>query len=219
VDLGRVGCHHAGVGIRLLAIGLIAGLLAACSGGGADPDPTPAPTPSTRPSSVAPSSTPATPSRTGPLTTGPNVRPGEKPPVFPELAKQHTANGALAFASYFVRAFNWGYETNDPYLVRKISEARCKACASYVKGLESLTSSGGVLREGLLTPRSASIFHGTLKIHADFAIDLALDEAPVVIEKPSARPSTATVLTKNDHSLLLVTWVSGSWKVTELTAK
>src|SRR4051794_37157925 len=73
---------------RLLAIALIAGFLAACTGSDGDPKPTPSPTSRPPTSSVVVSPSP-TPSPTGPLTTGPNVRPGEKPPQLPAQARLH----------------------------------------------------------------------------------------------------------------------------------
>ncbi|MDT4945157.1 MAG: hypothetical protein QOH14_1890 [Pseudonocardiales bacterium] len=74
-------------------------LAAACTGGGATRTSTPPP-PDT-PSASANSSPSPSPSRTGPLSTGPNVRPGEKPPVLPEAAKEHSPGGALVFAGYY----------------------------------------------------------------------------------------------------------------------
>src|SRR5881628_647561 len=104
-------------------------MLAACTSGDADP------TPST--GSIGSVTTPnsPTPTQTGPLTTGPNVRPGEKPPEYPALARRHDGQGALAFAYYFYEAYDWGYATNDPYLVEQISDPHCAGCRKYVKSL------------------------------------------------------------------------------------
>jgi hypothetical protein len=100
--------------MAILTVGAV--LVAACDGGGSGhPSRSSGPVPSTG-SSTAPSLSPS-PSRTGPLTTGPGVQPGEKPPVLDAEAKQHTASGALAFAIYYFRAYDWGIATNDAYLV------------------------------------------------------------------------------------------------------
>jgi hypothetical protein len=218
VDLGGVGCHHAGVGIRLLAIGLIAGLLAACSGGGADPDPTPAPTPSTRPSSVAPSSTPATPSRTGPLTTGPNVRPGEKPPVFPELAKQHTANGAVVFGGYYFKALDWVIATNEAGPIDAISAPGCKACARVVAAVETLKHRHEFETGGRIQIRTVALARSRASIPADYVISVVYDEGAVRVAGPGQPPRTTVPAHTNAASLVYVRWSTNRWQVAEVTA-
>ena len=47
-------------------------------------------------------------------TTGPNLlHPGERPPVMPALATQHTPEGAVAFAKFFIQTIDWGFATQD----------------------------------------------------------------------------------------------------------
>jgi Family of unknown function (DUF6318) len=205
------------VRFRFLAIGLIAGLLAACSGGGADPKPSPSPSAAGH-TSTAPSS-PASPTRTGPLTTGPNVRPGEKPPVYPDLAKQHTANGALAFAAYYFRAFDWSYATNNATLLRGLSLETCAGCKQSINAVAQLSSQKEVLRGGRITLRSARILHRKFDFPADYIVDVTLDEQPVVISGPSAVNSTAATELTSHHSLVFLRWASGTWKVADVTAK
>jgi hypothetical protein len=208
------------VSYRLVAIGLIAGLLAACTSGGAAPTPTSSPSRHTseRPTTTGPESPTAT-ARTGPLTTGPNVRPGEKPPEFPDLARRHTANGALAFAAYYYEAYDWGYATNDPYLVEQISAPSCTACSRYVKGLEGATGRHEVVHGGRVSFRSASIFHGVLDIDADFAVDIEIDEQPIVLEKPHAPRRTVAKAVTRYHSLVFVAWQTMGWRIVEVTDK
>ena len=211
------------MGCRILALAVVASLTAACTS--APPRattgpsmPLPLTTPTSLPTSPSPSPSPS-PSRTGPLTTGPNVRPGEKPPEFPDLARQHTANGALAFAIYYFKAFDWGYATNDPYLVAAISLPQCRACRIYVRSVRSLERSGRILRGGRITFNVASIFHGSVRLRADEVIDVSLNEEPVIIDSPAAPPSTAAARARNDHSLVFVSWVRGRWRIVEVTGQ
>ena len=210
-----VGCstawHHVPVRIRLAAIALIAGLLAACTSGDAEPSPS-----TSSDGSVATSTSP-TPGE--PLTTGPNVRPGEKPPEFPALARQHTANGAIAFAGYYFKAFDWGYATNDPYLVEQISAQGCHACAQYARGLEGLAVRHATLHGGRITLDSASIFQGTLDIRAEYAVDVVMNEEPVIVDEPGASPSTVAAGVVRFHSLVFVGWRDSGWHVVEVTDK
>jgi hypothetical protein len=202
---------------RFLAIGVIAGLLAACTSSKADPKPTPSSAARTTASSTAGTATP-TPSRTGPLTTGPNVRPGEKPPVYPDLAKQHSANGALAFAIYFMKTFDWGYATNDPYLLEQLILPACRGCAEYVRTFSGLSDKHELIRGGRLTPVSAGVLHEQFDFKADFVLDMVYDEQPVVLAGASNASTVAASLSRH-HTLVFVRWTAGQWKVADVTAK
>jgi hypothetical protein len=203
------------VHIRLLAIGLIAGLLAACTSGAADPKPTP----STLTEPITSAQTSPTPTRTGPLTTGPNVRPGETPPEYPALARQHTANGALAFAAYYFRAFDWSYATNDAYLLRGLALPTCKGCKSSISAISGLAEEQGVLLGGRISFRSARIVHRQFDFDAEFVVDVGLDEEAVVLRLPSQAPSTAAAAVVGHHALLFVRWVGEHWQVADVTAR
>ena len=59
--------------------------------------------------------------------TGPNTRPGEKPPLMPLEATQHTPEGAKAFAEFFIKTIDWGYATvssdlHAPLLPRRVCD-------------------------------------------------------------------------------------------------
>ncbi|MDT4975986.1 MAG: hypothetical protein QOG98_1744, partial [Pseudonocardiales bacterium] len=112
------GCevwHDSGVRIRFVGIvAILAMLAAACGGDGGSPKPS-ASAAATSPPTTAPSIV-----ATGPLSTGPGVLPGEKPPVLSDAATQHTSAGALNFASYYFTALDWSTATTDPYLVQEI---------------------------------------------------------------------------------------------------
>jgi len=213
-----VECHYFGVPPRLLAIAVIVGFATACTGGsGGDPKPSPSPT--TRPTTSIVTSPSPTPKQTGPLTTGPNVRPGEKPPQFPAHAKERTQAGALQFAGYYFKAFDWGYATNDPSLVEDIALPTCRGCKLYINGLLNLKKSNGYLTGGRIRIRSASVFSGSYRIKADYAIDVGVDEEPVLIHSQTgSSPSAASKRYVDHHSLVFVRWTARGWKVAEVTA-
>src|SRR5947209_10050313 len=73
--------------------------------------------------------------RMSPLTSGPNIRPGEKPPVLDPLGRQHSSEGALIFTSYFIHTLDWGIATTDPSLLQNSALPSCQACARYVTTL------------------------------------------------------------------------------------
>lgn len=169
--------------------------------------------PTTPPNSASSTPTTPTPSRTGPLTTGPGVQPGEKPPVLSAEARKHTPTGALLFAQYYFLAFDWGYATTDPYLVSKISAPGCSACTRYVNALRDLRRRGGYVTRGRVTVRSGRLVIGEFKIDSDFVVRVVVDEQPVVVNMPSSSPSTAAPALKQDPSLVFVSWLQNGWKV------
>ncbi len=99
----------------LLAVSVaVVGLsgLAGCTSGGGENLRSALPTGTQAPVSASPT---LTPSRTGPMTTGPNVDPGEIPPAIDPIAKRaHASAGALAFAVFYIRALDWSQATSRP---------------------------------------------------------------------------------------------------------
>lgn len=63
-----------------------------------------------------------------PLPTGPNTRPGERPPTFPESARRNDAAGARAFADYFLRVWDWSIATNNTQALVPLISANCMPC-------------------------------------------------------------------------------------------
>ena len=138
--------------------------------------------------------------------------------MIPEQATHRTEAGALQFAGYYFKAYDWGYATNDPSIVEHISLATCQGCRLYINGLQSLKAGNQYLTGGRVTIKSASVFSGTFRIRADYAIDVAIDEEPVLIHNRSGSPTPASKRYANHHSLVFVRWVKRGWKVVEVTA-
>jgi hypothetical protein len=71
-------------------------------------------------------------------TTGPNLlRKGERPPVMPVLATQHSAAGAVAFAKFFELTIDWGYATTSTTYMKHYYEPSCVTCKSIQLGLDN----------------------------------------------------------------------------------
>jgi hypothetical protein len=118
--------------VRRIAVFAVFALLAAgcTSADGQDSSFTPTST-YTPPSYSVPPTTTA-PSSPLPATTGPNVRPGEKPPTLPDVGNTNTPAGARAFAVFYVEALDWGYATMDSTLARSLFAKSCTGCARFV---------------------------------------------------------------------------------------
>lgn len=201
--------------IRFVGILAIPAVLAVACGGHSATPPDPAPT-SNR-SSPSATATP-TPTRTGPLSTGPGVQPGERPPVLTEDAKQHTPAGALAFANYYFKSLDWSTATTDPYLLKQISSLSCRACTRAINGLDALRAEGGHVRHGRISVVSARLVAGIFKVKSDRVVEVAVNEEPVVLIRPSSPPSTSAPAVTRDVSLVFVSWLSGRWNVLEVGA-
>jgi Family of unknown function (DUF6318) len=198
-----------GVTGLLAVVTLIA---AACGGGGGAAEP-----PSTSSlASVPVSSATATPamSPTSPATGGPNVRPGERPPAMPAAAKQHTQEGALAFAGYFIRALDWSIATTDPSLLVPISSPSCAACNSYISRLNSLRRARGYLQGGRLKLISEKIATGSFSIRSDYVIVTRTYQEAVLLISPRVKPSHISDAIQ-DESRVYVVWARNGWIAVE----
>jgi hypothetical protein len=157
-------------------------------------------------------------SPTTPATSGPNVRPGERPPTMPAAAKQHTQEGALAFAGYFIRALDWSIATTDPSLLVQISDPACVACANYVKEIRDVRAQGGYIRGGRISLSAAEINQSVSKSGVDYIIIISTVQEPDSIIGKSHSPMSQETSTERLKSNLLLTW-RGSWVASGVEAQ
>jgi len=183
---------------------------AACGGSAAEP------TSTSSLASVPVSWATATPavSPTSPATSGPNLRPGERPPAMPAAAKQHTQEGALAFAGYFIRALDWSIATTDPSLLVPISSPSCAACNSYISRLNSLRRARGYLQGGRLKLISEKIATGSFSIRSDYVIVTRTYQEAVLLISPRVKPSHISDAIQ-DESRVYVVWARNGWIAVE----
>ena len=137
-----------------MGFGLIGLVAAACTRGSATPNLSPVS--SAPPSSVA--SSPVSVSPTVPPLypadvplTGHNVRPGEKPPVYPAAAKQHSQAGANAFAEFFLRTWDWAYATTNPSYMQHYFGSTCGLCTGVATGINKTAAERHWFLGGRLT--------------------------------------------------------------------
>ena len=148
------------------------------------------------------------------MTTGPGVLPGEKPPVLSADAKQHTPAGALAFATYYIRALDWSFATNDAYLLKQITSSSCSACRRYITALDGL-SDGERLTGSRITVVSNRLVTGRFNVKSDLVVEFVLNDQAAVLVKPSSPPSTVAPAATHDKSLVFLSWVASSWRIVE----
>ena len=198
-----------GLAALLVVVTLVA---TACNGGAAESSPTSSATsvPVSSPT-AKPSSSPA-----GPATTGPNVRPGERPPIMPPAAKQHTQEGALAFAGYFIRALDWSIAITDATSLDSVSAPECKACRSYITELNRLRAEGGGIQGGRIALTSASADPGQRDRPSEYQIAVRYVQDPDYVIRPSSIPSPDGTTSKTYRSFVLLRWIATGWQAVEL---
>lgn len=215
---------------RLAAFGIaVTCAVAACSSNKPDPKPTPTSrvstvrqTPTSSGSSSAPTTASQHPSksphssRSGPLTTGPIVRPAEMPPVMPPTARRHSREGAVAFTEYFFKALDWSIATNDAYLLTVVSARSCRTCQREIDGAKHLKASGSKQVSGRFTIVSISRASGHFDIRANYAFHVVTRDDPIVTQKPGSPPSTVAPATPRDASFAFVNWTNRKWTMTEI---
>ena len=198
-----------GVTGLLAVVTLIA---AACGGGAAEP-------PSTSSlASVPVSSATATPavSPTSPATSGPNLPPGERPPAMPAAAKQHTQEGALAFAGYFYQVFDFSLRTMTTKALRSLSSDTCGSCQTHIKSIDDLGAERGHIQGGRIILRSIKRVTGTADVKADVTFLVRVDQEALVEIHANGSSGGSTELTKATNYLFL-SWLGSAWRTIEIS--
>jgi hypothetical protein len=209
--------HDSDVRTRFAAIvALLTVFGAACGGGGGHSAKSSDRAPTASGSSVTATGTP---SPTGPLTTGPGVLPGEKPPVMSADAKQHTPTGALAFAAYYFKALDWSTATTDTFLLRSLAAPHCPACNRAINELDALRDEGGHVSGGRINLVSTRLVTGNFETKSDLVVKVVANEASIVLVHPSSPPSTSAPAITNDVSLVFLSWRGGRWQVFDVGAQ
>ncbi|MDP9116026.1 MAG: DUF6318 family protein [Actinomycetota bacterium] len=188
--------------------------LSGCSGasagaGGGTPPRTPS---VARVSAASPS-----PTRTGPLTTGPGVRPGESPPVEPVSAAQHTVHGAELSVTYYFEALDWSIATLDPYLLHGLSSPSCGVCTSRIVTITAFASTGIRVIGGRSRVPVVELESQSFRIKADEVFRVvATQDAYEIVDRFGH--VTSSVPAQTSSHAVFVSWVEGRWLVAEIGA-
>ena len=205
--------------LRAFALGLpVTLLVVACSRGSATPNLSPVS--SAPPSSAGSVSVSASPSTSAaypadvPL-TGHNVRPGERPPVYPAAAKAHTQDGANAFAEFFMRTLDWAYATTNPSYMKHYYGPTCGLCSGIATGIAKTAAEqewyeGGRLR--IRSSRNASI--GEVTAPAGFCTTVIVDIGTSSVTDRSGKIFTGQGALSNQAFKLCEEQHAAAWLIT-----
>lgn len=185
---------------RLFALATVCVLLAACTDGDAS-EPEPSSTPST---SVSASPTPSA-----------SVL---APPVMPEVAKEHTREGAKAFIEHFWAVANYAQRTGDVEPVRPLVADHCAPCQAAIDAVVEVAREGGTTTGGeshVRNIRTKRYMAGDLRFDiATFTVDV--DEMSV--DYPDDSKDFVQPATSGRSEVTLVAQGEGGWLLTEWKA-
>jgi hypothetical protein len=209
-------------GWRAIAVAAAAVVVGGCTSGEAKPNTsTVVPTSSSASASSAPAS--ASPSPTArpypvdvPL-TGHNVKPGEKPPLYPAAARAHTQDGANAFAEFFMRTLDWAYATTNPSYMKHYSGPSCGLCSGLATGISKTATEKHWYLGGRLTVHPATAAPiGPVTAPADYCSALQFDVTSFSTVDSTSKIFTGDGAHKDDEVKACVKMLSSGWSVTYL---
>jgi len=146
--------------MAFVGLGLVVTALVACGGGDPAPNLSTVPAGSSAPGSSGAASSAAVPASPSPVypadvpLTGHNVRPGEKPPIYPAAASARTQAGANAFAEFFMKTLDWAYATTNPSYMKHYYGPTCGQCSGLATGIAKTATAGHSYEGGRITETS-----------------------------------------------------------------
>ncbi len=209
------------VGLAAFAVLAIAAVSTACTGSSAAPNLSTATLPTSAPGTSHQSQPPTpTPTLTYPADvplTGHNVRPGEKPPVYPEAANTKTQEGANAFAEFFMKTLDWAYATTNPSYMKHYYAASCGLCAGIATGIAKTAAQKHWYMGGRLTVRSVKAAPiAEVTAESDFCTSVTLDIPATTVVDGTGKIITGQGALTNQTFKLCDYLQSGSWRSTYL---
>lgn len=198
----------------------------ACSGGSTQPNLSTATGPS---SAGSVTSTPASPTPSPsasasypadvPL-TGHNVKPGEKPPVYPVAANVKSQAGANAFAEFFMKTLDWAYATTNPAYMKHYYASSCGLCSGIATGITKTAAASHWYEGGRLTVRSAtSTAIAPVTASADFCSSIVVDGTAQTVVDKTDKIFTGEAAHANVPFKLCVKMGDITWQVTYWSRK
>jgi hypothetical protein len=130
--------------------------------------------------------------------------------------RQRTLTGALDFAEYYYKAYDWSLATNDPYLLGQVSSATCTACQRLVSRIADASQRHQVIRGGRIHITSSQVITGAFKIKSDYVVEIKLHQDIYTVQQQGQPTPSPVGRAVDDKSLVYVTWLDGEWKVAEV---
>jgi pyruvate/2-oxoglutarate dehydrogenase complex dihydrolipoamide acyltransferase (E2) component len=146
--------------VRLVPVGVLAMLLAACGGSGPAPQELPAldaaasAEPAPEPSASATPS--ASPTETASAAPGAAVTAVPEASDVPAAARKNTPNGGRLFAEHYLEAYNAAQESGDTEPLSALATPGCASCRGFIESIRDVYDAGGTVEGGLITVLNSS---------------------------------------------------------------
>lgn len=186
---------------------LLVGGLASCSKDPTPSSPTTPPTTTISTNTASTSANPPGPSTTTPTPTGPYD------PI-PEAARQHTNDGAVAFATFWVEQVDHAFQAPNPGAISRLCTPEAQLCQTIEDSNQNLSATGhhstssvwSIERHSVRAPAVANATQ----------VQLTLHHKPYQIADSTGKV-VKTYGEKYSDILFTLTWISGGWMVTQLS--
>jgi hypothetical protein len=144
-------------------------------------------------------------------TTGPNVRPGEKPPTLPDGAKLNNPSGGAQFAGYWIEALDWGYATTDSSLARTLYAPSCSGCARFLQNIIDVTRQQNQSFRGGLNVVETNVVTDDTRHPGTQPVDVTIHaDALQTLDAAGHLVITAAAIPKTTFRVWLK-WASAGW--------
>ena len=148
-------------------------------------------------------------------TTGPNLlHKGERPPVMPALATEHTPAGAVAFAKFFIQTIDWGFATTSGAYPRHYYGKSCIECASHADGIDNTRKAGDYYVGGRFMVTAASEVAHSQSADVSVVVTFDLTSAEVLDAKGTFVNGDRAY--RGLKRQLWLDWRDGSWLVVNM---
>lgn len=150
--------------------------------------------------------------------TGHNVKPGEKPPVYPAAASERTQAGANAFAEFFMRTLDWAYATTNPSYMKHYTGPSCGLCRGIATGITKTSAQGHWFVGDRLTVHPAVATDvPPVTAPADFCSVVTLDETSFSTVDKTGRIFTGDGSHVGDRFKACVKFAATGWQLSYLS--
>lgn len=207
-----------GAAIARSTLAAIAVAAVGCTGHAAGPNTSSVSVGSPATSTTAPSSSHSSPAPAYPSDvplTGHNVKPGEKPPLYPAAAKERSQAGANAFAEFFMRTLDWAYATTNPSYMKHYYASSCGQCEGLATGIRNTALDHHWYLGGRLTVQSATVTSiAPVSAPADFCASVVVDITATSVVDGTGKIFNGDGAYQGDHFKLCATHAAAQWNTT-----
>ncbi|PZS16155.1 MAG: hypothetical protein DLM57_10960 [Pseudonocardiales bacterium] len=149
-------------------------------------------------------------------TTGPNVHPGEKPPVLPPALVVNLPVGADAFARYWIQALDWGYATTDSTLAKSLFAPSCTGCARFLRNfIDLIRQQHQHYRGGRIAVTGTELMPTDHHAGSTEIVDVTVQQGGLKVISASGAVIESAPQIENDVFRTWLRWDGHSWVVVD----